>query len=155
MKLATVAVVLACACGGSAKKPAPAPSNQPVLEAAPPPPVEDPPVVAPAMSDEAFEAMMAQAVAMFTAMGAAADAAGADCGKLADGIDQVMGDNQPFIASMAQYKDDEAMDKRAQEWMQGHMDEVMQPMMKVGTAGQQCASDPKFQATMKRFEEMN
>ncbi|MBK9036783.1 MAG: hypothetical protein IPL61_36960 [Myxococcales bacterium] len=154
MKLVAVVAVLACACGGSAKQTAAPPANAPIETAEPAPPPEETPVAPAELTDAEFETMMTQALAMFGAMGSAADAAGGDCGKLADGIDRVMNDNQPFIQSMKKYKGDEAMDKRAEAWMKDHMDEVMEPMMKVGAAGQNCADDPKFQATMQQFEDL-
>ncbi|MBK9036781.1 MAG: hypothetical protein IPL61_36950 [Myxococcales bacterium] len=106
-------------------------------------------------SDAEFEKMMGNALAMFGAMGKAVDAAGDDCGKLADGIQKVMDDNKDFIETAKKYKDNPDMDKKAEEWMKGHMSEVMEPMMKVGAAGQKCSSDAKFAEVMKKFEELN
>jgi len=97
---------------------------------------------------------MEQAVAMFEAMGAAADNAGADCGKLADGLDQVMNDNSAFIASAKKYKNNPDMDKRGEEWMKVHQDQVMGPMMKVAGAGQKCSTDAKFMAVMQRLSKI-
>ena len=98
---------------------------------------------------------MAKALVMFNAMAAATDAAGEDCGKLADGLNKVLDDNASFLADAKRFQDNEDMKKRGEEWMKGHMDEIMGPMMKVGMAGQKCASDPKFAAFQKRFDEMN
>jgi hypothetical protein len=46
------------------------------------------------------------------------------------------------------------MDKRAEEWMKGKMDAMMPNMMKIGTAGQQCASDPEFIEAMKPLDDL-
>ncbi|MBK9036782.1 MAG: hypothetical protein IPL61_36955 [Myxococcales bacterium] len=166
MKLVAVVVVLACACGGSAKKTAPPSADQPVVEAEPAP-VADPPAVEPepavpaappvepTTEDDAFEAMMRQALTMFRGMGAAVDASGDDCDKLADNIQRVMDDNRDFLAQAKLYKDDKAMDQRAEAWMKEHMSEVMEPIMKVGSAAQRCASNAKFVAVMKRLDELD
>lgn len=109
---------------------------------------------APTPSDAEFEAMMGKAVAMFTAMGDAADKAGGDCGKLAASLEKVMADNQGFIDQAKKYKDNPEMDKKGEEWMKAHQDQVMGPMVKVAGAGQKCAGDAKFMAVMEKLGEL-
>ena len=94
-----------------------------------------PPAGGPAPTDAEFEAMMGKAVAMFTAMGDAADKSGGDCAKLAASLEKVMADNADFIAQAKKYKDNPDMDKKGEEWMKAHQDQVMGPMMKVAGAG--------------------
>ena len=108
-----------------------------------------------APTDAEFEAMMGKAITMFESMGKAVDAAGDDCGKLADGLNKVLDDNKDFIEGAKKVQDNAEMKKKGEEWMKGHMDQIMGPMMKVGTAGQKCATDPKFAEFQKRFDEMN
>jgi len=154
MRSAAVVLVALVACGGSKSRPETVPpSNVPAAEEKPVEPAPTPGVVA-TPSDAEFEVMMEQAVAMFEAMGAAADNAGADCGKLADGLDQVMNDNSAFIASAKKYKNNPDMDKRGEEWMKVHQDQVMGPMMKVAGAGQKCSTDAKFMAVMQRLSKI-
>jgi hypothetical protein len=99
-------------------------------------------------SDAEFEAMMNKALGMFDGMAKAVDAAGDDCGKLADGMAKVMDDNKDFIESAKKWKDNPEMDKKAEEWMKGKMEAMMPSMMKIGTAGTKCASDAKFAEVM-------
>ena len=106
-------------------------------------------------SDAEFEAMMNKAIGLFDGMAKAVDAAGDDCGKLADGMSKVLDDSKDFIESAKKWKDNAEMDKRAEEWMKGKMEALMPNMMKIGTAGQKCASDAKFIEVMKRMEELN
>lgn len=108
----------------------------------------------PAPTDAEFEAMMGKAVAMFKAMGDAADASGGDCGKLAGALEKVMADNKDFIEQAKKYKDNPDMDKKGEEWMKAHQDQVMGPMMKVAGAGQKCAGDAKFMAVMEKLGEL-
>lgn len=128
-----------------ANTPAPAPEPAPA-----PAPAPD----ASAVSDAEFEAMMNRALGMFDAMGAAADAAAGDCHKLAVGFNQVIDDNQAFLDDARRWKDDPAMDARAEAWMKDRMDGMMPVMMKIGTAGQQCSGDAEFQAVMQRLDEL-
>ncbi len=124
--------------------------------AATPPPAEAPatPAPTPTLTGAEFDALMGKAVAMFTAMGDAADKSGDDCGKLAASLDKVLADNQPFMAEMRKYKDNEEMNRMAEEWMKVHQAEVMTPMMKVAGAGQKCADHPEFAKVMEKFSEM-
>jgi hypothetical protein len=108
----------------------------------------------PAPTDAEFEAMMGKAVTMFTAMGAAADASAGDCGKLATSLEKVMADNKDFIEQAKKYKGNPDMDKKGEEWMKAHQDQVMGPMMKVAGAGQKCAGDAKFMAVMEKLGEL-
>lgn len=108
----------------------------------------------PAPTEAEFEAMMGKAVAMFTAMGDAADKSGGDCGKLAESLEKVMADNKDFIEQAKKYKDNPDMDKKGEEWMKAHQDQVMGPMMKVAGAGQKCAGDAKFMAVMEKLGEL-
>ena len=153
-----VVVSLLAALGCSTSKPATAPMPKsepaPVVEAEPAPPLEPAPPPG-SLTDEQFEAMMAKAIVMFNAMSSAVDVAGGDCGKLADGLNQVLDDYASFIAEAQRRQEDEGVKKRGEEWMQAHMDEVMGPMMKVGTAGQRCFADPAFQSFQQRFDAMN
>ena len=153
MRKLAVCVVIVAACGGNKPKPAAPPSNQPVVERAPDPAPPPPPaeVATAGPTDEEFERMMEQAVAMFDAMGAAADANPNDCGKLADAIEQVLTDNEAFLAEARRYHDSPEMDQKGEAWMKANQDRVMAPMMKVATAGQKCASDAKFMAVMERL----
>ncbi len=161
MRIVGMSVVVAAlvGCGGGAKQsttPSEPIANRPPPPAEPAPPPAEPapaPAVA-AASDAELEALMAEAMGMFNAMGAVVDAAGSDCGKLAAGLDHVLDDNQEFMASARKWKGNADMDRRAEEWMKDHMNEMMPVMMKIGTAGQQCAADPAFAATMRRFDEL-
>ncbi len=105
-------------------------------------------------SDAEFEAMMNKALALFDGMAKAVDASGDDCGKLADGMAKVMDDNKDFLESAKKWKDNPEMDKKAEEWMKGKMEAMMPSMMKIGAAGQKCASDAKFTEVMKRMDEL-
>jgi len=122
-----------------------------VGSAAPTDPAMGAPPAGPAPTDAEFEAMMGKAVVMFTAMGAAADKSGGDCGKLAESLDKVMTDNQDFIGMAKKYKGNPETDKKGEEWMKAHQDQVMGPMMKVAGAGQKCSTDAKFQAVMAKL----
>lgn len=145
------------ACGGSAKRPAEQPTlaNKPA-EPEPAPPTEPEPAPADNRepTDAEVEAMMAQAMTMFIAMGDAVDAAGSDCGKIAAGLSATLDANREFLATAKQWKGNAAMDQKAEAWMQVHMNELMPHVMKVGTASQTCAGQPAFDAVMKRFEEL-
>ena len=66
----------------------------------------------------------------------------------------VLDANKDFIASASQWRDSAEMDKRAEEWRKGKMDAMMPNMMKIGTAGQQCASDPEFIEAMKPLDDL-
>ena len=155
-----VAAGLMCliACGGSSKPPAEQPTlaNKPAEEAPPPPTEPAPPPAADTggPTDAEVEAMMAQAMTMFIAMGDAVDAAGSDCGKIAAGLSATLDANREFLATAKQWKGNTAMDQKAEAWMQVHMNELMPHVMKVGTASQTCAGQPAFDAVMKRFEEL-
>lgn len=149
-----VVVIGMLGCGGSSKPPAAAPpvANKP---ADPPPAAPAPPPAAaplPTPSQSEFDAMMLQAVAMFEAMGQAADAAGGDCGKLADGIDRVFDAHRDFITTAQRYKDNPEMDRMGEAWMKDHGDQVMPAMVKLGNASGPCMSDPRFVEVMKRME---
>ena len=108
----------------------------------------------PAPTDAEFEAMMGKAITMFTAMGDAADKACGDCTKLATALEKVMTDNQAFIDQAKKYKDNPEMEKKGDEWMKAHQDQVMGPMMKVVGAGQKCQGDAKFLAVMEKLGEL-
>jgi len=154
-QLVVVGVMCALACGGSSK-PAPAPpvANKPAEPPRAAEPAPEAPFDASSVSDAEFEATMNQAIAMFDAMAAATDAAAGDCSKLAAGMTTVLDANKDFIASASQWKDNAELDKRAEEWMKGKMEAMMPNMMKIGTAGQQCASDPAFIEAMKPLDDL-
>lgn len=151
--LSLVAVLVGC--GG------PKPSSAPPAIANRPAPAAEPAAPAPSsrlpgeFSDAEFAAMMDDVVAMFAAMGAAVDAGGSDCGKIALGLDATLDAHAPLLASMRQWKQHSTMDQRTQVWLNDHMDQIMPPLMKVGEAGQRCGADPQFQATTKRLDALN
>lgn len=147
---ALLIAVLGCSKSKPATTPPPQPEPAPIVEAEPEP--APPPPAAP-LTDAEFAAMMDQALAMFNAMGAAVDAAGDSCSKLAAGLNRVLDDHAAFVATAKQRQNDEDVKARGEEWMKSHMDEVMAPMMKVATAGQKCTNDAAFAAFQKRFEE--
>ncbi|MEZ4403608.1 MAG: hypothetical protein R3B06_26525 [Kofleriaceae bacterium] len=140
------------AAGTAAAPAAPAPTAP--AAAAPADPTGAPAPTAAAPADADFEANMNKAVAMFEAMGKAAEAAGEDCGKAAEGLGKVMDDNKDFMEQAKKWDADPAFKAKSEEWMKGHMDQLMAPMMKVGTLGQKCATDAKFAEVMKRFDSM-
>lgn len=152
--LALAAALALTACGGKAKPasttpdvaPAPAPAPAPAATKPEPGSYASRPV-----ADADVDALMGQAVAMFAAMGDAADQAGGDCGKLAAALEQIMGDHEAFIAEAKAWNGNAEMDRRGEEWMNSHQDEVMGPMMKVAGEGQKCASDPAFMAAMEKL----
>ena len=111
----------------------------------------DHPIVVP---DAEFDAIMAEAIAVFDAMGAAVDAGGEDCGKIGDGLNKALDDYPRFVAEAKRFKADEERRKRGEAWMKVHLDELMGPMMKVGRVAQTCAADPSFAAFQKRFGEL-
>jgi hypothetical protein len=113
-----------------------------------------PPAGSSAMSDADFEALMARVVAMFDAMGAAADKHGSDCGELADALDTVITGHRPLIAEVKAFEKDPAMNQRGEVWLKDHQDRIMTPMMKVAGASQKCADDPKFQKTMEKMNDL-
>ncbi len=149
MRAFAFAALFAAACGGS-PRPAPAPP-------APPPPAPVAPVepAAPSsrMGDAEFEAMMQDTLAMFEAMGAAADASAGDCGQFATGLEQTMVDHQAIIARAKSLKGNADIDQRSQAWMQSHAD-AMAPVMKFAAAAQPCADDPRFQVVMQKLSEL-
>ena len=106
------------------------------------------------MSQADFEANMGKAMAMFTAMGDAADKAGGDCGVLASSIDKILVDNNDFIEHVKKWDADPSMKAKGDEWMKAHQSEMMGPMMKVGAAGQKCSTDAKFMAVMEKLENL-
>jgi hypothetical protein len=152
-----VAVGLMCviACGGSSKPPAEQPTlaNKPAEEA-PPAPAPAPAIDASTISDAEFDAMMNQSIVMFEAMAAATDAAAGDCHKLSVGFIAVLDGNRAFVDEARRWKGNAELGARVEAWMNEHMDAMMPAMMKIGGAGQQCASDPEFQGVLKRFEEL-
>jgi len=161
-QLVVLGVMCAIACGGSSKPPAAPPpvANTPAEEAPPaaePPPAAAPPVAdadASTVSDAEFEGLMNKAIAMFNAMGAAADAAGDDCHTLSVGFNQVLDDNRAFIDDVNRWEGNAAMNARAEAWMKPRIDQMMPAMMKIGTATTKCASDAEFQTVMKRMDEL-
>ena len=145
------AVVVVIACGGSARPVAP-PSNRPApaergVEPAPPPR----PIRGRALTDAEFDRLVRDAVTMFTKMGVVADAAGTDCGKLATGVEQVMNQHRPFIASMKGYKENPDLTRRLEAWMEDHQAAILDPMMKVTNASSHCMNHPRFKATLERL----
>jgi len=148
--VAVVSLVAALGCSTSKPATAPMPQNKPapVAEAEPTP--APPPS---SLTAEQLETMMVKAVAMFNAMGAATDAAGADCGKLTDALNAVLDDNASIVAEIKRFENDEDVKQRGEAWVKDHMEEVMAPLMKIATAGQRCASDAKFQAFQQRFDD--
>ena len=66
----------------------------------------------------------------------------------------MLDDNRGFIDEANRWKDDAAMDTRAEAWMKPRIDQMMPAMMKIGTAATKCASDAEFQAVMKRMDEL-
>ena len=148
-----VVVSLLAALGCSTSKPATAP----MPKSEPAPVVEAEPAPAPppgSLTDAEFEDLMTKTVAMFEAMGSAVDAAGPDCGKTADALNGVFDANTALLADLKRFEDDQVRKKRGEKWMMGHMDEIMGPMMKVGTASRLCESDPGFQRFQERFDDM-
>ncbi|MEZ4403609.1 MAG: hypothetical protein R3B06_26530 [Kofleriaceae bacterium] len=111
-------------------------------EPAPPPPFTP-----------AFEATMQQAIRLFVAMGNAADSAAGDCSKAGKALSKVFDDNAAFMAKAKTWDKDPAFRDQADAWMKLHMDEIMAPMMKVGTLGQKCGTDPDFANAMKRLDD--
>ena len=103
------------------------------------------------MTEAEHTAMMEGAVAMFTALGAAADASGGDCAKLTASLDRAMVEGRVFIDQAKRHKDDPEVTRRSEAWMQANNDRVMDPMMKFAGASQKCAGDPTFAAAMERF----
>ncbi|MCE9572506.1 MAG: hypothetical protein K8W52_05065 [Deltaproteobacteria bacterium] len=138
-------VALLAACGGKSPPPAaPAPAT----------PAASTPAADPArMSDEEFEGMMRDTVALFEAMGNAADASGGDCDKLAAGLDQALADHHAVVERARALKGNADIDKRADAWLSSH-DEAVAPVQKVAQAGQHCGDNAAFQAVMKKFDTM-
>lgn len=116
------------------------------------PPASGPATAGKPLSDAEFDALMGRVVAMFTAMGDAADKHAADCAKLGAALEKVLVDHRPVIDEAKKFEQDEAMNQRAEAWMKDHQDQVMPPMMKVASAGQKCASDPAFQRAMEKMQ---
>lgn len=149
--LALAVLIIAGACSKPRPAAAPMPENRPEpaepaqARAAPPP----------SNADARFEAMMQSAVAMFVAMGRAAEAGGSDCGKVADGIGRVLDQHQTFLADAKRLQQDAELKKRGEVWMSEHSAEIMAPIQQVGAAAQRCASDARFIAVVKRLEALN
>ncbi len=116
----------------------------------PAPAVADPSAPAPAVSDADFEAIMNKGMVMFESMGKAVEAAGTDCDKGSDGLEQVMADNQDFIAKAKALGT--SMDSKAEEWMKAHNDAITAHMGKVMAMAESCQSNAKFTATMKKLD---
>lgn len=132
-------------------EPAPATVAEP---AAPATPTTPPAGTAKPLSDAEFEALMGRVVAMFNAMGDAADKHGADCAKLGAALEKVITDHRPVIDEAKKFEQDSAMNQRAETWMKDHQDAVMTPMMKVAGASQKCAGDPTFQKAMEKMNDL-
>lgn len=145
--LGAVVVALGCA---SSSKPAPAPAvenrPEPAAQAAPrtPPPPED-----------RFEQMMRTAIAMFTAMGEAAEAGGKDCGKVAAGLERVLDRHAGFIADAKRLQREPALKQRSEAWMAEHKDEILAPLTKFTAVVQHCVADPAFTKVMARLSALD
>ena len=152
MRMVVVVSLLAalgCSKSKSATAPMPQKKPAPVAEAEPTP--APPPGV---VTDAQLEETMAKELVMFDAMAAAVDAAGTDCGRMADGLNMVFNDNVSLIAEERRYRESKEMKQRSEAWRKAHMELLLGPMMKIGTAMLECASDPKFAAFQQRFDEM-
>ena len=146
--LALAVLIIAGACSTPRPVVAPVVENRPEAnEPTRAPPPSDP--------DARFEAMMQTAVAMFTALGRAAQIGGRDCGKVADGRARVLDEHQEFLSIATQLQEDAELKQRGEAWMEAHRDEIATPISQIGEAVHHCASDAKFIAVVKRLEAMN
>jgi len=108
----------------------------------------------PTNPDAAFDATMAQVLVVFAALGAAVDRAGNDCPAAAAGLDAVLDDprNQQVVAANQALSEDVAMCGRIEAWTKAHMDELVEVMTKIQSAGARCKDDQAFQAFLVRFQ---
>lgn len=156
-KVAIIAALL-IACGSSKDaSPAPQPPPAPIARTIDaPPPVTPPPagLAEAPITDAEFDALMAQAVAMFQAMGRAVDDDDDYCGRVADRLSKVFDDHREFIEGARKWKDSAYVDQRAEAWVKTHMDDIMPSMTKVGAVSTKCASNAKFVAVLKRIDDL-
>ncbi|MEZ4403610.1 MAG: hypothetical protein R3B06_26535 [Kofleriaceae bacterium] len=153
MTSAAALVLVLAACG-----PKPAPARAPIANR--PAPAAAPAPVA-ARSDAepptgpAFDRTMARFIALIDAMAQAAVDAGSDCAKGTANLERVLDDNLALIRDAKRWNQDPGYKAASEAWVKEHMDEFMQPMMKVAALGQTCANDPAFAAMMARFTDLD
>jgi hypothetical protein len=111
--------------------------------------------VAPACS-KGPDAMMDKMLDMMDEIGNAVDAAGSDCGKMADGVDAVVkkheGDLKDMKAFSEKMKKDE--DKAKQEEMMKKYGPRLEKVMPKMMGMMKCAEDPKMKAVQAKLDGM-
>lgn len=155
MRVAVIVAVLGMGCGGGRQQPVEPPSNKPAVEPAPRP-ADRPVLVArgkplrPGDLDETLRRTMT----MISDLAQAADGAGANCAKLAGGMDSVISANGDLFAAARHWKSDPAAMAQADDWMRDHQAELMESVTKLSSAIQPCVNDPQVMAVMERLSKL-
>ena len=137
LRLASIALVLAAACGGPSRKPAttPVPAATSTDDAA-----------EPAATDPDFEATMRAGITFIDELAAEVTAAAGDCPKVAAAIETTFARHQPTLDKIAAYGRDPALKARSETWVQAHQDELGAAAEKLDPAIGPCKDDPAVQA---------
>lgn len=104
--------------------------------------------------DAQFDATVAQVLVVFAAMGQAVDDGAGDCPRTATALTAVLDDpaHQRVIAANQAFSEDAALRGRLEAWTAAHMDELVEVMTKIQSAGARCKDDRGFQAFLVRFQ---
>lgn len=105
-------------------------------------------------SDAELNAMFEQTLAFLSDMATAVGDNETDCKKMAVAIDAAMTKHQGLLAKAKTFEGNEEVDRRADEFMKAHEDEMVAAQGKMGAGLQACAGDPDVQKAMSRFDEM-
>ena len=109
---------------------------------------------APACGKSGGDATMDKMLTMMEEMGKAVEAAGSDCGKMADGVQAVVTKYEGDLKGMKAYSESMKGDKaKAEELMKKYGDR-MQKVMPAMMGMMKCAEDPKFKAVGEKLKGM-
>ena len=152
--LALTATFLLVACGGKSK---PAPAPEPTLAedqtaAEPEPDADEAQAAMP--SDAELEVLFGKSLDFLDALAAVIDTNAKDCHAMATAIDQLLTDNQAFVAEATRYKDNKEIDKKGDVYMDAHKDRLDAASTKMQPGLMACASDPDVQVVLQRLDEM-
>jgi hypothetical protein len=152
-RVSILVLSLALASGACGKKSSTTPTApEPVAKTEPTTPTE--PAKPGTPSDAELNAMFEQTLAFLSDMAAAVGDNEADCKKMATAIDATMTKHQDLLAKAKSFEGNEAVDKKADEFMKAHEEEMTAAQGKMGAGLQACMNDPDVQKAMSRFDEM-
>jgi hypothetical protein len=103
------------------------------------------------MSDAEFDALMADAVAFFKALGDAAAGTGGDCPKMAAAIEQVITDHADLMERAHAIDEDPDSEDRGDAWMHAHEADVTPVFSKFFDELKKCQGDPSVEAAVKKL----